>query len=48
MNELYQTCATRAESRKPTTQEILIASVPESCATRPHMSDPTEELADQE
>ena len=32
MNELYQTCATRAESRKPTTREILIASVPQSGA----------------
>jgi CheY-like chemotaxis protein len=48
MNELYQTCATRAESRKSTTQEILIASVPQSGAPSPHMSDPTEELSDQE
>src|SRR5258708_601542 len=48
MNELYQTCATRAESRKPTTQEILIASLPQRDAPRPHMSDLTEELGDQE
>jgi hypothetical protein len=48
MNEVYQTCATRAESRNPTTQEILIASVPQSGAPSPHMSDPTEELSDQE
>ena len=48
MNELYQTCATRAESRKPTTREMLIASAPQSGAPSPHMSDPTEELSDQE
>jgi PleD family two-component response regulator len=48
MNKLYQTCATRAESRKPTMQEKLIASVPQSGAPSPHMSDPTEELSDQE
>ena len=47
MNELYQTCATRAESRKPTTQEILIASVQQPGAPRPPMSDLTEELGDQ-
>ena len=50
MNELYQTCATRAESRKPTTQEmeILTASVPQPGAACPHTSDLTEELSDQE
>ena len=48
MNELYQTCATRAESRKPATQEILIASVPQPGAPRPSMSDLAEELGAQE
>lgn len=48
MNELYQICATRAESRKSATQEILIASVPQPGAPRPSMSDLTEELGDQE
>jgi CheY-like chemotaxis protein len=48
VNELYQTCATRAESRKPTTQEILIASVQRPGAPRPPVSDLTEELGDQE
>ena len=48
MKELYQTCATRSESRRPTTQEIPIASVPQLAAPHPHMSDLTEELGAQE
>ncbi len=48
MKELYQTCATRSESRRPTTQEIPIASVPQLAAPHPHMRDLTEELGVQE
>jgi CheY-like chemotaxis protein len=48
VNGLYQTCATRAESGKPTTQEIPIASVQQPGAPRPPMSDLTEELGNQE
>jgi len=48
MIELYQTRAKRAESRQPTTQEMLVASIPQSGAPRPHVSDLTDEIGDQE